>query len=143
MIKLRPECEPAPPVFEAHTDDLAAPELPGGRLVLFVHLRRTDRGGTDDLRFGKVTVGKATEMRAAFEMTTARALRRLIRALDARALSVDWVVLSDDREVANATLGTILRTHTRHSLQRGALWRSDAVGAFFAMGRATGPCTQL
>ena len=77
LVRIRPAC--APPIAQqpAEPEEVAV-EAAGTRLRLYVHLRRTDRGGEDDVRLGGAK-GRGTRSR--FEVQTHDAIRSLLEEL--------------------------------------------------------------
>ena len=78
LVRVRPAC--APPIAQQQPaePEEAAVEAAGTRLRMYVHLRRTDRGGEDDVRLGGAK-GRGTRSR--FEVQTHDAIRSLLEEL--------------------------------------------------------------
>jgi hypothetical protein len=93
LVRVRPAC--APPIAEQQPaePEEAAVEAASTRLRLYVHLRRTDRGGEDDVRLGGA---KGRGARSRFEVQTHDAIRALLEELtrqastSLRALASPW-----------------------------------------------------
>jgi hypothetical protein len=82
LVRVRPAC--APPIAEQQPaePEEAAVEAASTRLRLYVHLRRTDRGGEDDVRLGGA---KGRGARSRFEVQTHDAIRALLEELTRQA----------------------------------------------------------
>ena len=82
LVRVRPAC--APPIAQQQPaePEEAAVEAAGTRLRMYVHLRRTDRGGEDDVRLGGAK-GRGTRSR--FEVQTHDAIRSLLEELTRQA----------------------------------------------------------
>jgi len=112
LVQVRDAC--APPAASR------PPEVASPRLRIYVHLRRTDRGGEDDVRLGGA---KGRGVRTRFEAQTHRAIRTLLDELTlqlvrertaaagggagAGASVVEWTVMSDSEAHARATMALI------------------------------------
>ena len=127
QVQLRPSCShPVGKELAAHNRD---------RLVLFLHLRRTDRGGDTDDRLKLWGL----EKRASFENQTHATVRRLARFFDQQSAPILWVVLSDSAKDAAAALASIQSSLTPGSPQRASIAPANcSLQLFFAMGAASG-----
>ena len=160
LVRVRPAC--APPIALQRAEPLeAAEEAASTRLRLFVHLRRTDRGGEDDVRLGGA---KGRGARSRFEVQTHDAIRSLLEELTRQlahdgasarvgdgttggslAAAVEWVVLSDDMAHARAALQLIGNASVQaRARARGVAHRAHAAPAnhstwsFFSFRHASG-----
>lgn len=110
LVQVRDAC--APPAARQ------PPEVASPRLRIYVHLRRTDRGGEDDVRLGGA---KGRGVRTRFEVQTHQAIRTLLDELTVQlvhertaaagggtgASVVEWTVMSDSETHARATMALI------------------------------------
>ena len=124
---LRPQCR--------HSFGLElASQHAAGRLVLSVHLRRTDRGGSKDHR-----VKGAKAARQEFDNTTMQQLERLVHLLDESGTAVSWLLTSDEEPAAIRAQQTVLAARADGSRQNATVAPPNATEqVFFSMSESDG-----
>ena len=129
QLRLRPEC--------AHPmgDEIRA-QQDRGRLVLFVHLRRTDKGGETDR---KTASPAQRAMFHRFENSTFRTIERVVQLLDEDGTSVYWVVASDNQTTAERCTKQLLGARVAGSKQDAVVAPTTAtMQTFFSMSESDG-----
>ena len=128
-LRLRPEC--------AHPmgDEIRA-QQDRGRLVLFVHLRRTDKGGETDRT--TASAGQRALFHR-FENSTFRTIERVVQLLDEDGTSVYWVVASDNQTTAERCTKLLLGAKMAGSKQDVLVAPTTAtMQTFFSMSESDG-----
>lgn len=109
-----------------------------GEIVIWIHLRRTDRGGSTDKWAGTPYYRMASGP-FGIEHKTQASIHRLMRMLDKQAVSVHWVIVSDNRTIALRMHKSMLQVPTPHSRQAATLAPSSATQQiFFSMSKSDG-----
>ena len=130
-LRLRPHCQHR---IGAHL----ASKHAAGRLVLSVHLRRTDRGGATD-KGGGASYYALANGPFGIENRTQLSIERLVRILDEDATAAHWLLISDNRTIASRTHESILRARAPYSRQTAMVAPPDATQQlFFSMSESDG-----
>ena len=109
-----------------------------GEIVIWIHLRRTDRGGSTDKSAGTHYYRMANAP-FGIENKTQVSIHRLMHMLDKETVSVHWMIVSDNRTIALRMHESMLQVRTSHSRQTATISPSSATQQiFFSMSKSDG-----